>query len=56
MKREIKFTTNTAYLLNMWIKKTCIFPGIYKFVQHMHDRAWKYKSTTNTIEVTIKLK
>ena len=50
MKKQIKFTTNTAYLLNS--KAFDIFGDVKKFINKMHNGAWKNKNS-HMVEVYI---
>ena len=52
----IKFTTNTAFLLNMWfLKDSKMWVGVRKFIEKAHEEHWE-KNNSSFIEVTLKVK
>ena len=39
--KEIRLTTNTAYLLNMWFKQPTTWKEVREFIDERHEEAWK---------------
>ncbi len=55
MKDNIKFRTNTAWLLNMWFKgNSKMWEDIRKWINEKHDRAWEGKNT-HIVEVSFRI-
>ena len=54
--KQIKFTTNTAFLLNMWFPgDSIVFKKAKEFIEKAHENHWKNKAPS-FIEVTFKIK
>lgn len=54
--KTIKFTTNTAWLLNMWFPEwSDMFNNVREFVREAHDKSWKGENSS-FVEVTFKIK
>lgn len=55
-KDEIKFTTNTAWLLNMWFPDDSkMWSNIRKWIKRVHDGHWK-GNNSSLIDVTFTIK
>ena len=56
MNKKVKFTTNTAFLLNMWFKEDSkMFKEARAFIEKAHEEHWK-NNNSSFIEVTMKVK
>lgn len=52
--KPIKFTTNTAYLLNTWFTEgPTLFEDVRKQIEKLHEENWKTNGIF-LVEVTIK--
>ena len=56
LKNQIKFSTNTAWLLNMWFRENdLMWAQERKWIQAKHDEMWKRKHQ-GIVEVTFRIK
>jgi len=54
MKKKIILKTNTAYLLNDWLKEPTIWKEARKFIEEKHEEHWN-KLNNGFVKVTFEI-